>query len=288
MAPEKYNFSAWLPSGIAAIDSLDTLRALESQIAASPPQTPRASDDLDEWERYCQKKADKRVGLRLYPQLGLAVQPVSGVLMQGASRMWEAFFGVMNTARISRAAATVLALPDIKYFVLDFATPGGYVTGVAEAATALQNIPAVRKDVAVIGFTGSQCCSAGEWIAAGCQLKKAAPSSTNGSIGVFNYLVDSHRMYEEAGYDVILVTDGKYKAMGMPGVKVSDDQKALLKAGVMETSAEFKGYLRTRRPGISDETMQGQTFTAKKAPAGIHDGTEFDNLEELIAAVCGV
>ncbi len=280
-----FTAARWLPPGLAAIDSLDTLHRLEACIAASFPQVSHAADDMDAFERFVKQKADKRVGLRVYPKLGLAVQPVSGVLMAGAPTVYEAFYGVMDTARISRAAATVLADASIKYLVLDFATPGGYVTGVAEAASALQNLPGLRKGVAVLGFVSSQCCSAGEWIAAGAQVKKAAPSSTNGSIGVFNYLVDTSRMYSEMGVDVHLVTDGKYKAMGMDGVKVTDDQKAHLRAGVMETSAEFKGYMRARRPGISDETMQGQTFTARKSPTGIHDGTEYDTLEEFIASL---
>lgn len=261
---------------------------LDAEINAMRAHVRAGMSPEDEWEEYIEKRAEKRVGLQLYPELGLAVQPVSGVMWAGAPKEYEAFYRVFNTERIGRAVAQVQADPSIKRMVFRFNTPGGYVTGVPEAASMIAGLPQRRKDMAVAGYIEGMCCSAGTWVSAAVPVLKSAPSATVGSVGVYNAVWDTSRAYQEAGVEPVLAVDGKYKAMGFPGVPVSDDQRAWLKAGVMETSAEFKGWMRERRPEISDDSMEGQTFQARRAPAGFHDGTEFDHFDQFLAALLGL
>jgi ClpP class serine protease len=274
----------WLPAGLAALDPAALAREEVMGNLTNPATAvmPRAAagDDPNDW---LFQEVEKRCGLQRYPALGIAVQPVSGVMAAGASR-WAEWCGMFNTERIARACREVAADAQMGVLLLAFESPGGYTAGVEEAAAAVQSLPAMRKGLSVIGYTARLCASAAAWVSAACQQHYAAPSATLGSIGVIASLTDSSRAWAEAGLTRVVATDGQYKDMGMPGVPVSDAHKALLTAGVAETSAAFKGFLRTRR-GIADEAMQGQTFTARKAPAGFHDGTQFDSLDELMAVI---
>jgi len=275
---------SWLPAGIVALDA--SALAHEEAMGnlsqpAMPAQRAAMGDDPEDW---LYRETEKRCGLRRYPQIGVAVQPVRGVMSAGASRVAE-YCGMFNTDRIGAAARTVAADAQIGVLILEFESPGGYTAGVEEAAAAVQSLPSLRKGLAVIGFTGRLCASAAAWLAAACEQHYAAPSATLGSIGIIASITDSSRAWREEGLERFVATDGKYKDMGMPGIPVRDEHKAFLTAGVTETSAAFKGYLRARRPGISEEAMQGQTFTARKAPAGFHDGTQFASIEELMAVI---
>lgn len=274
----------WLPAGLMGIDPAALQREEGLGNVRIPPAdlAPRGGA----WEDEVQRMAEERCGLRRYPALGVAVQPVRGVMAAGVSRMWE-LYGMFNTERIARACRTVAADAQIRTLILEFDSPGGYTAGVEEAAAAVQALPSMRKGLSVIGYTGRLCASAAAWVSAACEQHYAAPSATLGSIGIINSITDSSRAWKDEGLDRTVFTDGKYKAMGMPGVPVTEDQKAYLAASVAEASAAFKGYMRARRPGISDEAMQGQTFTARRAPAGFCDGTQFSDLEELLAVVGG-
>ncbi len=245
-----------------------------------PDFTHRAAGSDDDWYT---EDVENRCGLRRYPELGIAVQPVSGVMSAGCSQIGE-FFGLFNTDRIARACHTVAADAQISTFILAMESPGGYTTGTEEAAAAVETLPSMRKGLTTLAYVSRVCLSAAEWVACACEHIYAAPSAALGSIGVIASITDSSRAWKDQGLDRFVATDGKYKAMGMPGVPVSEDHKAWLVAGVAETSAVYKGYLRARR-GISDDAMQGQSFTARKAPAGFCDGTQFSNLEELMAFI---
>ena len=271
----------WLPAGLMALDAT-ALAHEEAMGNLIQPAMPRAAlgEDPEDW---IYRESEKRCGLQKFPALGIAVQPVRGVMSAGASRLSE-YCGMFNTERIAAACREVMTDGQIDTVIFDIESPGGYTTGVEEAAAAVQSLPSLRKGLAVIAFSGRLCCSAAEWVAAGCEAHYSAPSATRGSVGVIASITDSSRAWRDEGLDRFVATDGKYKDMGMPGVPVREEHKAFLTAGVMETSAVFKAYLRSRR-GISNEGMQGQTFTARKAPAGFCDGTQFGSLEELMAII---
>lgn len=281
-------FLPWLPSGIAALDpalldietAMGNIRPVES-LATLRADCTDGGDGIPTWLK---DQVEQTCGLRLYPALGIAVQPVTGVIMAGCSIIAEYCCGMFNGERIQRSAAAIVANTQIHTFILAMATPGGYISGVEEAAAAVQAMPSQRKGLATIAYTQRLCASAGEWIAAGAELHYSAPSATRGSVGVIDAITDSTRAFQDAGLFRTVFTDGAYKAMGCPGVPVTDAQKAFKATAVAEASASFKGYLTARR-NIPADAMQGQTFTARRAPAGFCDGTQFSDLEELMAII---
>ena len=278
MSKNSITLPSWMPDGILALD----VESFSAEVAVGRIMEPRAAI-MDTDPAWLREEVEATWGLRRYPELGCAIQPVRGVMCPGANR-WAEWCGMFNTDRIGLACRTIAADPMIDVLILEMETPGGYTSGCEEAAAAVQSLPALKKGATVLAWTGRLCASAGAWIAAAAEKHYAAPSATLGSIGTIATLTDSSRAWREMGLDRFVATDGKYKAMGMAGVPITDDHKQLIQQGVMETSATFKGYLRERR-GIADDDMQGQTFVAKKAPPGLHDGTQFSSLEELLAVV---
>jgi ClpP class serine protease len=58
---------------------------------------------------------------------------------------------------------------------------------------------------------------------------------------------------------------GKYKSTGMPGVALTDDQRAWLQSDVEEIAADFRSAVLARGRVIPAEAMEGQAFSARKA-----------------------
>jgi len=154
--------------------------------------------------------------------------------------------------------------PEIDAIVIDVDSPGGTVTGVPEAAEAIERAATEKP---VIAYTGGMMASAAYWISASADAIVAAPSADVGSIGVYTAFLDRTRQFEQEGIDVELFKHGKFKAMGMPGVALTDEQRALIQEGVDEIAGWFKGFVQQSRPGVSTDAMEGQTFLGKNAVA---------------------
>jgi signal peptide peptidase SppA len=146
--------------------------------------------------------------------------------------------------------------------VLDLDTPGGTVTQVPEVA---KQIAGYSKPV--LAYTGGMMASAGYWLAVNAHEIWAAPSADIGSIGVYSAFLDRSRQFEMEGLKTELFKTGKYKGMGMPGLPLTDDQKALIQSEVDTIFGWFTAAVRNSRGKVADDTMQGQTFFGEEAKA---------------------
>ena len=71
---------------------------------------------------------------------------------------------------------------------------------------------------------------------------------------------------------IVLVKAGTFKAAGAPGSEITPDQIAQWQQGVDAIYAMFTSDVRRGRPGVSDDTMQGQCFLGAAAQsAGLVD-----------------
>lgn len=146
-------------------------------------------------------------------------------------------------------------------------SPGGCVTGVPEAAAIVANFPKP-----VVALTDDMAASAAYWIASQANEVWITPSSEAGSIGVYSAIVDESAAWAKEGYKLELMKAGKHKATGIPGLPLSDEDKAMVQAEVDELYSEFKATVNAKRPQVSDESMQGQMFRGQKAvEAGLAD-----------------
>jgi protease-4 len=86
-----------------------------------------------------------------------------------------------------------------------------------------------------------------------------------GSIGVYTVFADTTRMYQNAGVAVELIKAGRLKGIGVDGVGLSDEGREYLQARVNKVYSQFTGAVRSNRRGVSDDTMQGQSFDGDDA-----------------------
>ncbi len=223
--------------------------------------------------------------MRVYEDVGVAVQPVRGVIYPGVSRMDEAWDGLFNTDRIHAATAAVAAMPGIKTLVFQMDTPGGSVFGLDPAAKAIVNLQRQRKDLSCVAFVGRLCASAGMYLAAACNDGiHATPGAVVGSIGTISSLTDTSGLWEKLGMKKMMFTaDSSLKGLGTGGVAPTAEHIAHMEAMTAAYSKEFKGWMKKQR-NLSPADMQGQIFEARKAPAGMVDSAVFTSVEQMLAA----
>jgi protease-4 len=180
-------------------------------------------------------------------------------------------------------AGAIGSLRGVKSLILDIDSPGGHATYVRELANQIRAVSeSGTRVVAHIG-AGAMAASAAYWIAAAADEIHGSTAGMTGSVGVFSAIFDFSGLLEQAGVKLHLFRDGALKGMGLFGKSLTDDEGAHIQAGVDKVSAEFKGFIRARRPGIAEETMQGQVFDGDEAIAArLLDG-HVDDLAELVA-----
>lgn len=206
----------------------------------------------------------------------VAVLPVRGVIGKGLSD-FDADTGGFDLEDLNDWLDEAESDAAVSSVMLDFDTPGGCVTGVAETA---DRIRAFSKPV--VAFTGASCCSAGYWIASAAHRVLSTPSAQVGSIGVYIALPDYSALYEANGIKVEVIKAGDLKAAGVPGTSLSEDQRADLQNIVNALHAEFKAAVQLRRSLVSEDSMRGQSFSGREAAArGLVTGLTSSRREAL-------
>lgn len=194
---------------------------------------------------------------------GVARVCMHGIIGKNLSGL-EMMCGGCDIACVEENLTAALADSATRTVILDIDSPGGTVTGVADFAARIAELE-TQSGKPVLAYASGQCCSAAYWIACGCTNIFAGSSSDIGSIGVYIALVDESENWKEEGYRLVLVKAGEHKAAGISGSKITPEQVALWQADVDYIYAQFTTAVRAARPGIADETMQGQTFYGPRA-----------------------
>jgi ClpP class serine protease len=220
------------------------------------------------------------------PTSAIAIQPVRGVIVSGASAVQEEYYGLYNLDRIHSAVAAVAADSTITGLVLQMDTPGGSVLGLRSAADALLSLQEQRPDLSVMSYAQRLNASAGMYLAAATQAFHAAPGAYVGSIGTIAALTDYSGMKEKFGISTRVYTaDSTLKDLGRGPITAAHD--AHMTEMVQSYSDEFKNWMSARR-GVAPAAMHGQAWEARLAPAGITDSTAFVTFAEFLATALGL
>jgi signal peptide peptidase SppA len=209
---------------------------------------------------------------------GIALVTVEGIIAKRAP-------DIMCGPRIADLAVLDSILTEINNdaqistLLLYFNTPGGSVIGLTETAEAIRDLAETRR---VVAYADVLCASAGYYLAAACDEIYTAPSAIIGSIGTYIAALDDSRAWEMEGLELKLFRVGTLKAIGHPGKAFTPEEEAHLQQFAESAGTEFKNWVTSRRPGVQDATMQGQTFHAKTAPTGLIDGT-YNTIELLLS-----
>lgn len=192
---------------------------------------------------------------------GVGIIPVSGVIGKGLSPL-EKMMGAVDVEDISEAIDAFEDAPDVQKIAFHVSSPGGTVTGVEELAV---KVAGMSKPT--MAYTDSEMASAAYWIASQADQVVASPSSTVGSVGVYLVVPDLSKAYEQMGVEMKVIKAGKFKAAGLEGTTLTEEQVANLQEGVNEIHEDFKSAVRAVRTRVKDEDMEGQVFSGRQAAA---------------------
>lgn len=201
---------------------------------------------------------------------GVASVKLHGIIGKNLSSM-EMECGGCDLECVEDCLECALVDPAVAVVILDIDSPGGTVGGVGEFADKIGQLSAAAGKP-VVAYASGQCCSAAYWIACGCAMICASPSSDVGSIGVYMAMVDESENWAKEGYRLVLIKAGDHKADGIAGSKITPEQVAAWQADVDFIYAQFTGAVKAARPSVVDAVMQGQSFYGERAfAAGLVD-----------------
>jgi len=252
---------------------LDELMAVVNVHAAGGSLPPRADP-----------YAARRDATRGATRGAIAVVPIYGALVPRAGMMTD-MSGATSAESIAQQVSAAAADPNVGTILLDIDSPGGSVSGIAEAGAQIAAASAQKKVVAVVN---GMAASAAYWLASQASEIVASPSSMSGNIGVIMTHTDTSKADAEEGVSYQVISAGKYKAEGANGQPLSDDAVAALQSMVDDFYGQFVGAVAAGR-GVSVAAVksgfgEGRILTATQAlAAGVVD--RIGTLESVLAGL---
>lgn len=179
--------------------------------------------------------------------------PVRGPIIKGAVPWFFEALGIQvaSTTEILGLLARALADDSVKAITFLVDSPGGMVAGLQALANAIFAARSVKPISAHIEDMGA---SAAYHIASQAETVSANEGAWVGSIGTYMTILDSSGAAKAEGYKAIVIkSDGaEHKAVGEPGVEVTEKQKARLRKLVNDSQALFNRDV-ARGRGMTNE-----------------------------------
>lgn len=171
-----------------------------------------------------------------------------------------------------------------KGIILYVNSPGG---GVYEADEVYLKLKQYKEETGrpVWTYMSSQACSGGYYISMASDKIYANRNCWTGSIGVITSIVNVKGLYDKLGIQEVDITSGPNKAMGSPGIEMTDEQKAILQSLVDEAYEQFAGIVAEGR-NMDIETVKpiadGRIYSAQQAlELGLIDNVDtYDNMQK--------
>lgn len=244
------------------------------------PMTAVENGDSREPDDYFDPWTGRIEKIEYYQRIGsMARVPIYGIIGKHLS-MLETLCGGVDLASRQKGLEQAMADRSIEKIILDFNTPGGTVTGVQEFAALIRRANSIKP---VVGFCETMACSGGEWLISQCGLVVGTPSARFGSIGVYRTWLDDSVANQKDGLKRELFEAGKHKAIGLR--PITDEERAMFQAEVEKIHAQFKDEIRSARPQVPDEAMEGLVYYGEDAEKmGLVDAFVdcFTDLEEIL------
>ena len=179
--------------------------------------------------------------------------------------------------------------PSIKAIVLRIDSPGGGVVPSQEIHDAVQRVRA-KSNKAVIASMGSVAASGGYYIAAATDRIVANPGTLTGSIGVIMETANVEGLLQKLGVQGVVIKSGKYKDVGSPLRKMSDEERTLMQMVMDDVHKQFIEAVAAGRalelPDVQ-ALADGRILTGRQAKdARLVD--ELGNLEDAIQLAADV
>ena len=213
-----------------------------------------------------------------YSMVGnIAVVPLVGVIGNRVG-MLEKSSGVTDCMDFCTAMKLATEDTNVHGVVIEIDSPGGTVSGVSEAAAAVERCGTVKP---VVSYTDSMMASAAYWIGCAAKAIYCGDMASVGSVGVYMSLLDSSEAYKKQGVSVDVIKSGKFKGIGIEGTSLTEEQRAYLQQHIDDIGTAFRKHVSGHRQKIKGEHLDGRDFIGTKA-AQLGFADTISNLETAI------
>jgi protease-4 len=182
--------------------------------------------------------------------------------------------------------------PTVKAIVLRIDSPGGGVVPSQENYDAVHRVRN-KNNKAVVASMGTVAASGGYYIAAATDRIIANPGSLTGSIGVIMETANVEGLLKKVGVEGIVVKSGKFKDVGSPLRKMTDEEHALLQSVMDDVHKQFIDAVAEGR-AMETDTVQaladGRIFTGRQAREAklVDELGNLDDAIQLAADIAGI
>jgi protease-4 len=208
----------------------------------------------------------------------IAVIRIEGVIMDSHTTIGE-------LKRFSETSS-------VKAIVLRIDSPGGGVVPSQEIYDAVRQVRS-KTGKTVIASMGNVAASGGYYIAAATDRIMANPGTLTGSIGVIMETANVEGLLQKIGVEGVVIKSGKFKDVGSPLRKMSEEERGLMQAVMddvhkqfIEAVAEGRSMELTEAQALAD----GRIFTGRQAKAVklVDDLGNLDDAIQLAADTAGI
>lgn len=173
--------------------------------------------------------------------------------------------------------------PSVKAIVLRIDSPGGGVVPSQEIYDAVRQVRS-KTSKTVIASMGNVAASGGYYIAAATDRIVANPGTLTGSIGVIMETANVEGLLQKIGVEGVVIKSGKFKDVGSPLRKMSDEERGLMQAVMDDVHKQFIEAVaegRAMELAEAQALADGRIFTGRQAKeAKLVD--ELGNLDDAI------
>jgi signal peptide peptidase SppA len=189
---------------------------------------------------------------------GVAVIDINGSIVTAKIPLWF-FYGDVTYESIVDAVEAAVEDKDVHAVLLRFNSPGGTVTGCAEAAAKLNRL-ANDGGKPVVAHC-QMADSAAYWLASTANEIFVDPTGEVGSIGVICVHWDYSKLFEKAGVAATPIFAGDHKADGHPYAPLDKDAKARIQAEMDYLRDIFVTTVADHRALQTDSVRETQALT---------------------------
>lgn len=182
--------------------------------------------------------------------------------------------------------------PSVKAIVLRIDSPGGGVVPSQEIHDAIKRVRS-KSNKTVIASMGSVAASGGYYIAAATDRIVANPGTLTGSIGVIMETANVEGLLQKIGVEGIVIKSGKYKDVGSPLRKMSEEERGLLQTVMDDVHKQFIEAVAEGRAielAAAQALADGRIFTGRQAKEAklVDELGDLEDAIQLAADVVGI
>ena len=182
--------------------------------------------------------------------------------------------------------------PLVKAIVLRIDSPGGGVVpsqGIHDAVKRVKN----KSNKAVIASMGTVAASGGYYIAAATDRIIANPGTLTGSIGVIMEMANFEGLMKKVGVEGVVIKSGRFKDVGSPLRKMSDEERKLLQSVMDDVHHQFiQAVADGRSLEVSDvePLADGRIYTGRQAKEArlVDELGDLDDAIHIAADIAGM